>query len=141
MISINATLVLQVINFLVLIWILNRILFKPILKIMEEREKHIASIQTQMNRLRTESEEKAAEIEHQMRQARKKAAAHRDELRDQAAAQAHDLIQRAGAEARDHIHQVQTEMNNQMAEARKSLAEFNESIIEMLFNKIMGRKI
>ncbi len=37
------TLIAQVINFLILVWLLRRFLYKPILKAVDEREKKIAS--------------------------------------------------------------------------------------------------
>ncbi|MBW2324509.1 MAG: ATP synthase F0 subunit B [Deltaproteobacteria bacterium] len=58
MISINATLIVQIINFLVLIWILNRILFRPIFKIVEERKSVIQSSRAEIERLKSEAEER-----------------------------------------------------------------------------------
>ncbi len=37
MINLNATLLIQLLNFLLLMFLLNRILFRPMLKVLEER--------------------------------------------------------------------------------------------------------
>ncbi|MFH0823492.1 MAG: hypothetical protein V2B18_12130, partial [Pseudomonadota bacterium] len=55
MISVNFTLVIQVINFIVLLLVLNAILYKPVLAKIRERE----------NRIK-EGREKAAELERQV---------------------------------------------------------------------------
>ncbi len=37
------TVVAQIINFLILVWLLKRFLYKPVLKAIDEREKKIAA--------------------------------------------------------------------------------------------------
>ncbi|HDM77577.1 MAG TPA: ATP synthase F0 subunit B, partial [Deltaproteobacteria bacterium] len=41
MIEINATIVLQVINFLALVYILNRLLVKPVMKTINSRREYV----------------------------------------------------------------------------------------------------
>jgi F-type H+-transporting ATPase subunit b len=48
MINVNATLLLQVMHFLLLTLILNRLLFRPILKLMRERVRHIEGSQKEV---------------------------------------------------------------------------------------------
>ena len=92
MISINATLIVQVVNLLILIWILNKILFKPILRIMEEREQKITESNAEMERLRVDAAEKAQAIEAQMKQARREASAKKDEVCSRASVEAQRII-------------------------------------------------
>jgi F-type H+-transporting ATPase subunit b len=141
MISINATLVVQIINFLVLIWILNRILFKPILRIIEERETVLEDSRTEMKRLKVEAEEKAHSLDVQMRQARKEAAARRDDARDQANSQALEIMNQAQDEAKEHMEAVRVEAETEAAKAKENLVNFKDAVIEMLFLKVMGRKV
>ena len=43
MVNINATLIAQILNFLVLVFVLAKFVYKPVLGIMEERKNKIAS--------------------------------------------------------------------------------------------------
>jgi F-type H+-transporting ATPase subunit b len=52
MISINATLVLQVIHFLVLAFILNKLLFQPVLKIIDERKQHLEKTKAEIDNIK-----------------------------------------------------------------------------------------
>ena len=45
LISINETLIVQVISFLIFLYIINRIMFRPLRSVMAERENHIKDIQ------------------------------------------------------------------------------------------------
>jgi F-type H+-transporting ATPase subunit b len=63
MISINATLVLQVIHFLVLAFILNKLLFKPVLKIIDERKQHLEKTKAEIDNIK----EKTIQLEKAFR--------------------------------------------------------------------------
>lgn len=141
MISINATLVVQIVNFLVLIWILNNLLFKPIFKIIEEREQSVEESKSEIKRLRTQAEHKTRTIEAEMSRARKVAAKRKEEVRGQAAAQAEDIMGRARAKAQEHISAIETEAENQANVVRQSLDEYKDAIVEMVLLKVMGRKV
>ncbi|MBW2060673.1 MAG: ATP synthase F0 subunit B [Deltaproteobacteria bacterium] len=140
MISINATLVVQIINFLVLIWILNRILFRPIFRIIEEREKSVESSRADMRRLKTSSEEKIKACEVQLKEARTAAAVHKEEIRGQAAVQARQIMEQARTQAQEHISAIQTEVAIEAERAKADLADFKESIVRLVFTKVMGRE-
>ena len=57
MLQLNSTLFLQIINFLLLMWILNRLLFRPFLKMVEEREAKTLGARTQAGDLTVEAED------------------------------------------------------------------------------------
>lgn len=141
MISINATLVVQVINFLILIFILNKILFGPILKTLEEREQSIADTQAEMKRLQVEAHEKAELLESQLSQARRESSARKAEAQAEASSQAEAILDKAQAEATDHFRDAQNRTEAQVEQARSSLSEFKDAIVEMVLLKVMGRKI
>lgn len=50
------TVVAQIFNFLILIWLLKRFLYGPILQAMDNRQKHLAELQEAANQKRTEAE-------------------------------------------------------------------------------------
>ncbi|MBN2297167.1 MAG: ATP synthase F0 subunit B, partial [Deltaproteobacteria bacterium] len=56
MIELNWTFFVQVLNFLVLMFILNKILYKPILKVLDERDERVVGGQTKAKQLIAESE-------------------------------------------------------------------------------------
>ena len=62
MISINATLFLQIIHFLILLFILNRILIKPIMEVVDKRRVHIDDEEKLLNNLEAETRQLAETI-------------------------------------------------------------------------------
>jgi F-type H+-transporting ATPase subunit b len=141
MISINATLVVQVINFLVLMWLLNILLYKPIFRIMEERQQNVSDAKERMTRLKQKAEEKTTAVEREIQEARTQASNQRQKQVDQASAQATEIMNQAQGEARDHLASIQDEAARQTNEVRGALEEYKKPIVEMVFAKVMGRNL
>ena len=70
MVSIDYTVFLQIINFLLLIFILNLLLYKPIMGILEKRQKQFDDSQEEIRRLNQDVEKKMLEYEEKSRQAK-----------------------------------------------------------------------
>ena len=141
MISINATLVVQIINFLVLIWILNHILFKPIFKIMEERESVINEAKAEVVRLQAEAEGKREKLDNQLRGARQKASKRKDQVRDQANTDAGKIIDTAREQAFKDIEAIKVQARKQADEVRAGIGDYKDAMARMVFVKIMGRNL
>ena len=75
MVDINATLVAQVINFLILVAILTKVAYKPLMKILEERRAAIEGSIASAQKEREEAEAMKAEYKAQLSQARAEAQA------------------------------------------------------------------
>ncbi|MBW1710449.1 MAG: hypothetical protein JRG97_12065 [Deltaproteobacteria bacterium] len=140
MISINATLIVQIINFLVLIWILNRILFRPIFKIVEERKSVIQSSRAEIERLKSEAEERLQNYENQLSKARAATTAQKEAVRTEAANQAQEIMQAARMQAQEHIVSIRNEAANEAKRVKADLIGFKESIVKLVFAKVMGRE-
>ena len=70
MVSIDSTMWFQMANFLILMFVLNVVLFKPILRVLERREKHFQGLDEEVKSLDQSVEEKMANYEEKLRQAR-----------------------------------------------------------------------
>ncbi|WP_206811213.1 F0F1 ATP synthase subunit B [Paradesulfitobacterium ferrireducens] len=72
-IAINLTLPAQVISFLLLVFILSKVAWKPLMKIMEDRRQFIADSLAQAEREREQAEQLKREYQEEMRKARQEA--------------------------------------------------------------------
>lgn len=74
------TFVAQVVNFLILIALLQRFLFKPVIKAMDERERKVASELEEARRNKVEAEQKQRELDDRL----KEFEAEKDQMMDKA---------------------------------------------------------
>ena len=118
-----STLVLQTVNFAVLVWLLHRFLYRPVLKIIDARK---AEVQQQMSRVKTsesEAESRLANLEKE----RANIVFERDGALKSAAARAEESAQARRAQAEreaqaivDSAHEAaQSERERLLAEARR----------------------
>lgn len=138
MVDINITLVIQVVNFLVLYWLLDLVFFKPILRVMDERNKKMNSF------VEGFAEEKAelTELEGQYRQKLSKihteAALIKREAKDQANSEKTKILIRAEAEATKMYAQKVSSLDVGLDELEKELQKNVPELSEALDSKIYG---
>ncbi|MCI5220273.1 MAG: hypothetical protein D3914_14055, partial [Candidatus Electrothrix sp. LOE2] len=92
MISIDITVLIHIINMIALMFILNKILYKPIIEIMEKRQDTLDALSNDVEKYERNAKDRQAEVEKKMREASVKAKETLDAARNQAA--------KAGAEKR-----------------------------------------
>ncbi len=97
------TLVAQIVNFLLLVWLLKRFLYGPITRAMEDREQRIAERMREAQEREREAEEEG--LRH--RQALRELEARRDELIDQASQEAEGERERLTDDARRDVQAVE----------------------------------
>ncbi|HYY31201.1 MAG TPA: hypothetical protein VE860_24895 [Chthoniobacterales bacterium] len=102
------TVVAQVINFLVLVWLLKRFLYKPIVTAMDAREQKIASQLRDAERQKAEAESEAAKLR----------AAH-----DEFEQQKQNLLGQAKSEAEALRHRLRDEVRQEIEGMRKRWQE------------------
>jgi len=91
LVNFNATLIAQILNFLVLVFVLAKFVYKPILGIMEERKNKIASDLETAEKAKNDAEAVKAEYAAKLADARQEAQAIIENARKTAQA-AHDKI-------------------------------------------------
>ncbi|HMK35982.1 MAG TPA: ATP synthase F0 subunit B [Desulfomonilaceae bacterium] len=141
MINLNFTLFIQVINFLALLFILNAILYKPVISKIREREARIKQDQEQA--LELEQKVLAQENQHQaeLANARQTAAQEKGDLLAQAKKVEADVLAKARAEAGKIVDEMKSAIQADAADARKALKAQMTPLAESIAEKLLGRKV
>ena len=141
LISINATLVVQLISFLIFLFIINRLMFKPLNKVMDERESSLAKAEKDVIEATAELETMAAKLIAMENNARAKAARLRKELDDDGKEQAKDISVKIRDEIDASKKALSQKVEAQILEARKSMKEESEKLALPIMEKILGREL
>ncbi|MEW5762635.1 MAG: F0F1 ATP synthase subunit B [Bacillota bacterium] len=117
---------MQMINFLLLLVLLRLVAYKPLLKVLEERQKYVANTIAQAENQRAEAEKIKAEYEAEMRRAREQAQAIIERATKAGEEQAQEIIAQAKAEAErvkeSALADIQREREKAIAELRDQVA-------------------
>jgi F-type H+-transporting ATPase subunit b len=141
MISINATLVLQVVHLLLLVFILNRLMFKPILKLVNERTGYMEKSKTEIRDLETEAERLKQEYLSLEKQARKKASTESLQLKKAGVAQVEAMIDESQKEVASIRRESETKIESEFEKARPSLQGEATVLADEIVERLIGRRV
>ena len=139
--EINASLIWQIINFLVLLVALNYLLYRPIRGILKKRAETVAQLSGEINSRREEAKAKEQELAEQQAEARRQGDVVREELKAEGRARERELIDAATSEMEETVARVREEIAQEMIQAREELKGEIESFGGELAQKILGRSI
>ena len=141
MVNINATLIAQILNFLVLVFVLAKFVYKPVLGIMEERKNKIASDLETAEKAKKDAEAVKAEYAAKLADARQEAQAIIENARKTAQA-AHDKIMADTKVEQEQYVAAQKEII--ATEKKKAMDEVRAQVISLSMiaaGKIVEQKL
>ena len=141
MVELNFTVWIQMVNFIVLIFILNFLLYKPVLKIIEKRNKRIEESDEKVRSLNKTIENNMARYEGKIRQARADATAQRDEVEEEGSEQGKAIIGKVRDEISEKLGDFKAKLRNETDKARGVLRDQTRAIATEISEKVLGRGI
>jgi len=141
MLNIDGTLIVQIVNFLVLLLILNFILFRPIRSVLARRADEINSRQKTIDDYQEQAETNEKGIEEGVIQARKEGYTEKEALRSQGLEEEKGILQEAGGGVEQKLSAAKKEIESKIAVARETLEGQVASFSDELAQKILGRSI
>ena len=141
MVSLDYTILVQMINFLLLIFILNVLLYKPILGILDKRKKQFQDTDDEIKHLNQTVEERMAAYEQKVRLAKLDALNIKTDILKEGSDQAKSIIEAARGEIPGIMGQFHEKMNKEVDEAKRVLADQSSKISVEIAEKLLGRSI
>lgn len=141
MISINATLIVQIINLLVLIWILNRLMYRPIKRIAAERQAKVDEGLKKAVDIEDASQKAEAAYLHDRNMGRSQV---RDQLEDQrreADAKVKEILREAQEQAKGQQAKMLQNVEQQLQEARGDIKTEAEKVARSMAHTVLGREV
>jgi F-type H+-transporting ATPase subunit b len=137
----NITIVIQIINFLILLFALNHLLYKPILKKIREREAQIK--QDQENARDLEQQVAAQETRHQeeLAKARQTAAQDKQSMLAVAKGSEAEILNKARGESGRIVNEMKEAIQKDAEEVRKNLRTQMTPLAKSIAQKILGRAV
>ena len=139
--SINATLIAQIIVFGILVWVTMKYIWPPISKAMDDRAQRIADGLSAAERAKAELKDADARVADEIKKARAQAS----EIIDKAQQQANQILDKAKAdallEAARQKAVAQTEIDGMVGKAREALRGQVASLAVQGAQKIIQREI
>ncbi|MGA8831032.1 MAG: hypothetical protein ACLQT6_11820 [Desulfomonilaceae bacterium] len=141
MINVNFTLFIQLINFLILLLLLNSLLYKPVLAKIRERDAKIGADRDKASQLDAEVLEQEKKHQEALIEARQVAGNEKAELLAEAKKSEADILEKARIEAARIVDDMKSSIQAESEKARTALKGEMASLAQSISEKILGRAI
>ncbi len=141
MITIDITMVIQIINILVLIGVMNVVLYKPVRSMLVKREEKVASLGKEIDTFHKNAELRQEEISRKMQGARTKAKEELEGARSVAQAAGGEILAKIREEANAAKSAQLAEIEQQFNSARQALKGQVDGFAAEIAGKILGRAV
>ena len=126
---------------LVLTFILNRTLFRPLGKILEERERRISGARIEAEEIRQASQQKGLEFDKRLREARREADQQVAQVKNAALGEKTQVVTRQRSETEQMLAAAKTEIRTKVEEARLKLEAQTQHLAARIATRILNRPL
>jgi F-type H+-transporting ATPase subunit b len=139
-IDLDGTFFFQLGIFLVLLIVLNQLVFRPVLAVLDAREHATDGAKDEARDLEARAREKLAAFEAEMTKAKVELAADRDRLRKDGAALERELVTKARDEADRVLADAATTIERESTIVRGEIKTAVPQLAAQIAEKLLGRK-
>jgi F-type H+-transporting ATPase subunit b len=137
----DLTLLVQMVIFLGLVFILNQILYKPILSIIDRRKKQLEESENEIQLFNDSVAKKVAEYEEKLKLAKLSASEQKKEIIEEGANQAKKIVDAVRNEIPSMAREFQQKMDAEIQKAQSVLNGHSKQLSLEIAQKILGRPV
>lgn len=141
LISINATLFFQLISFLIFLFVINRLMFRPLRNVMDERDNHIDKIQQDIVDTKNEFENLTNQLQQQESAVKDEAFKLQKEIEDTGKQHVDEILNSTRQEIETLKDRAQKAVDTQISEARKDIFKESEFLAVSIIEKVLDRRL
>lgn len=141
MISINATLLLQVVHLLILIFILNRLLFRPTLKVIAERTSFIENSKREILEVERKAEQLRTQYVSLQKKAMRDASREGTQLKEEGLQEADKIMDTSMKEIETIRNEAEKKASSEIESAKPHLPDQAALLADEIAERVMGRRM
>jgi F-type H+-transporting ATPase subunit b len=137
----NLTLIVQLVIFLILMFLLTRLLFRPIMKVIQARDQLISGGKGQADSFNRQAKELMEQYQAGLAEAKKRALQEWERLRAEGLAVEAQTVKGANEEGQRMLSELKQALQAESGKARESLSKQAELISAEIAAKLLGRPL
>ena len=137
----DSSTLIQIINFVFLIWVLNLLLYKPIRKILAQRKEKIDGLELSIETSAKDALEKDEAFSAGIKEARARGFKEKEALMQQATDEEKKIIADINRKAQAELAEIRNKIKKEAEVARESLQKEVDNFANQICQKILGRAV
>lgn len=139
MVEINGTIFIQIVNFLVLIFVLNIVLYKPIRSILRQRKERMQGLETSAQSTGRQAEERNQAYTDGLKEARLRGQKEKEVLMKAAKDEEQAIVAKINAKSQQELSAVKEKIAKDTDAVRNVLEKEVDAFASAISQKILGR--
>lgn len=140
-IDIDLSFVVQIVLFAFFVVVMKPILFEPLMKVFEAREKMTGGARGDAREMDQQASELVKKFDSAVEEVRQAAGKERDKLRAEAVALEAEILANAKAQSTAIIESGRARIREEMAQLRSELEAARPALAEQIASKVLGREV
>jgi F-type H+-transporting ATPase subunit b len=141
LISINETAIIQLISFLIFLFVINRLMFRPLRRAVSDRANHIEKVKQNVLDSEKEVDQLLSQLEKRKAAVRDEAFGINKELESDAAKQAETLLNETRQEINAMKSKAERDIKIQVEQARAGVKKEAEILVVSIIERILNRRL
>ncbi len=141
MIELNWTLLLQFVNFMILMAVLNALLYKPLRAALQARRDTIEGSKAKVQDIDEQVQAQIARYEAQLQEARLQGSQERTALRKTAQDEETRILGGANKKSAEKLQTIKEQIQEEASTARQALRDETEALAKSIAGKVLGRVV
>ncbi len=141
MVNLDSTVFIQIINFLILIWALNTVMYKPIRQILSQRNEKITGLEKGIDQSEHNAADKDQAMTAGIRLARESGVQEKEAMEHDARAEEQKIIEKINEKARADLAEIREKIVQEVEQARQALLKEVDGYAEDISRRILGRAV
>ena len=141
LISINETMVVQLVSFLLFVFIINRVMFRPLRSAIAERDRYMNRLQEEVAEAGRELESIGKEIRRSEKQVKNEAFQMQEALKSEGNQKAAEIFEAARIEIEQARMETSKAVTAQIAKAREGLEAESRTLAKDIMDNVLERRL
>jgi F-type H+-transporting ATPase subunit b len=140
-VDLDLTFVGQIVLFFLLFLALRPILFEPMIKLFEEREKRIGGAKDDARQLYADADEKMAKYEEEVLSVKRQAGEERDRIRQEGQKKEQAILAKVREETNTMVDEGRARITKEREALRAELGAVSQQLARDIASRVVGREV
>jgi F-type H+-transporting ATPase subunit b len=141
LITINETFFVQLVSFLVFLYIMNRVMIRPLISTMAERKAYLANVNAEIGKAKSDLEKLNEDLDQERAKALHEANTTVHDLGEEADHQASGVMEAAMRQINELRRETEKKVDQQLKDARSLLTGEVETLTTLIMEKVLHRRL
>jgi F-type H+-transporting ATPase subunit b len=140
LVSINATMIVQVLSFLIFLFLIQRVMFRPLLNTMDNRGSHLKRLEKEIKTKETQLAELSSKMQKEAAALKAEAFLESEKMETAGKQEARSILKQTRQEMAAQQRKANDDIRSRIETVQQELAKETETLAAAIMDKVLERR-